>query len=700
MEKDKLFLIVTANNYETEALLADSDFIHKRVRSKDPDDTAFYNIGTFGHYNVVHFELNDQGSAKADAAGLAIHTAINAFHPCAVILLGIAFGKDFSDEQQTQKIGDVLISEKIADYESGKIKSGKLFSDGIIAESGRQLLSTFKYFSKTWVHYIDNEKAACEFGTVLSGDKVVDDKNFKKKLIAAYPRAIGGEMEGRGAYAACRSKNINEWIVVKAICDWADGTKSKDKKKNQKIAAKSATSLLHHIFMDDKSLEKVSPNTSFFFDESDQNGNLANKKIQEEEIVGYFINFGITTCRLFEILKNDKGLRESKVISYDVSDPNNSKYLSGIIDHVKNEILPETNKSGKHFFIKAFADACFSDIFVNEKKRNEFILEFYSQTSLYFNILSQKQTEENLKRLFKNIGSGTAIVNIGTQCVDLLVQNGKKYNMHNLKITLGDVSDYLLKHGISENWNEPTITEIKKYIKGKIISEIKNVKAKSVIIIKDELSFMTDTGYPLVFKDGCQQLSIEDYKKSNREYLFNVDFRKEANLTYVDPAIANRYYGFKNGHIILESIFECIGTEIIIPSNELSIHGNLNAYIFNVVISGSTKEDKAPYMVEAHKIMTDMGATVLSPRIVKGRLSKKTVASDVKHANAIRECDMLFVCNKDNYIGEQTGREIYGAYLLNKPIAFWNEPDNSAHLKYIPHEQWWDIMKVLNKEEN
>ena len=39
-------------------------------------------------------------------------------------------------------------------------------------------------------------------------------------------------------------------------------------------------------------------------------------------------------------------------------------------------------------------------------------------------------------------------------------------------------------------------------------------------------------------------------------------------------------------------------------------------------------------------------------------------------------------------------------YLLNKPIAFWNEPDNSAHLKYIPHEQWWDIMKVLNKEEN
>lgn len=697
MKKDPCFLIVTANENETAALLSDSTFNYKTIRSNDPNDVAFYNSGTFGHYNVIHFELNDQGSAKADAAGLAIHTAINAFHPDAVILVGIAFGKDFSDESLTQKIGDVLISERIADYESGKIKSGKLASDGFVADSGRQLLSVFKHYSKTWSHYINGEKASYEFGTLLSGDKVIDDKKFKKNLVSAFPRAIGGEMEGRGAYAACRSRNLNEWIVVKAICDWADGTKSENKMKNQEIAAASAVSLLHHVFMEKEAFNKI-PLTSIY--DSEKTQEQSKQEEYEEGGMGYFINFGITTCRLFEILKSNKGLRECKVVSYDISDPKNSKYLTGIIEHVKNEILPEINKPGKHFFIKAFADACFSEIFPDEKKRNEFILEFYTQTSLYFNILSQKQTEENLKRLFKNIGNGTAIINIGSQCIDLLIQSGKKYNMYNLKTTLSDVSAYISKHAIPEIWDESDITKIKKFIKNKISKELNNIKAKSVIIIKNELSFMREAGYPLVFKNGCECLSFEDYKKANREYLFSTDFKNETTSIYSDPAIAKRYYGFKIGHIILESIFECMDTEIVIPSDELSIHGNLNAYIFNVVISGSTQESKASYMIEAHKIMSDMGATVLSPRIVKGKLSKKTLQSDIKHANALRECDMLFVCNKDKYIGQQTGREIYGAYLLNKPIAFWNEPDNSENLEYIPHEQWWNIMKVLNNEDN
>ena len=104
-------------------------------------------------------------------------------------------------------------------------------------------------------------------------------------------------------------------------------------------------------------------------------------------------------------------------------------------------------------------------------------------------------------------------------------------------------------------------------------------------------------------------------------------------------------------------------------------------------------------MIEAHRIMTEMGATVLSPRIVNGKLSKQSSETDIKHANAIRECDLLFVSNKDEYIGEQTAREIYGAYLLNKPIAFWREPHNVERLEYIPHEQWWNLMRVLENNE-
>lgn len=256
--ENKTFLLVTANKHESAALLDDRSFVYHMERSPDEHDDAFYNVGKFGHYNAVHFELNSQGSIGADSAQLAIASAINSFHPDAVILLGIAFGKEFHDTTRpTQRIGDVLISTKVADYESGKVKEGRMLSDGFVAESGRQLLSTLKHYSKSWKHLINGEQANCEFGTILSGDKVVDDRVFKEKLMKCYPRAIGGEMEGRGAYSACRSRGIQEWIIVKAICDWADGTKGREKEKNQRIAADSAVSFLNHVFTATQSFDKV-----------------------------------------------------------------------------------------------------------------------------------------------------------------------------------------------------------------------------------------------------------------------------------------------------------------------------------------------------------------------------------------------------------------------------------------------------------
>ena len=429
--------------------------------------------------------------------------------------------------------------------------------------------------------------------------------------------------------------------------------------------------------------------------------NESSDKIKND-VIGYFINFGVTSCRLFEILNKKKGLIERKVISYDITDPSDSEYFSGIILHVKNEILPYVNKCQNPIFLKTFADACFSEVFINEAKRNEFIMDFYNETSLFFNILSQRQTEENLRMLFNNIvnHSDTAIVNIGSQYIEILVKHNNKFDMYNLKLTLNDISSFIEDYNIPEIWNKSIIYRIKKYINSIIKDNLKNIKAKNVVIIKDELKFMEDLGYPLIFRDGSKCISIDDYKRANKEFLFGNDYQKEVESKYSDQATIKRMYGFKNGHIILETIFDCIGAETVIPSDELSIHGSLNAYIFNVVISGSSNGDRADYMLEAHRIMTKMGATVLSPRIVNGKLSKQTPATDVKHASAIRECDLLFISNKDGYIGNQTGREIYGAYLLNKPIAFWKEPEDAERLEYIPHEKWWNLMRYLENDND
>ena len=254
----KKFLFVTANSHETDALLKDKSFFaFEEKRSTISTDTAFYNVGKFGEYDVVHFELINQGSVKSDASILAIYDAIEAWRPDAVILVGIAFGKDNGVMCVAgQHIGDILVSKMVADYESEKIKNGMQQSDGFISESGRHLVSVFQHYSKSWSHIIQDRKAEVIMGLILSGDKVVDDEEFKTRLFSNFPRAIGGEMEGRGAYSACRRKGIEEWIIVKAICDWGM-SKEGNKTENQIIASESAASFLKYIFSRPEAFDKL-----------------------------------------------------------------------------------------------------------------------------------------------------------------------------------------------------------------------------------------------------------------------------------------------------------------------------------------------------------------------------------------------------------------------------------------------------------
>ena len=81
--------------------------------------------------------------------------------------------------------------------------------------------------------------AKVRFGVVLTGEKLVDNIDFRDQLRSFEPEAIGGEMEGAGLYVACQDKKV-DWILIKAICDWADGNKAQDKDLRQQTAAQNA----------------------------------------------------------------------------------------------------------------------------------------------------------------------------------------------------------------------------------------------------------------------------------------------------------------------------------------------------------------------------------------------------------------------------------------------------------------------------
>lgn len=695
----KRFLFVTANSNERAALLEDKEFYRYRpdVRSANQGDALFYDHGYFGKYEVIHFQIPQQGSVRADASLPSIMTAIDAWNPDAVILVGIAFGKDNdASPEPRQHIGDVLISTSIADYESGKVRDGEIQSDAPVPEPGRHLLSVFTHYSRTWNYNIGDRAARCYPGMVLSGDKVVDDADFKANLFRTYRRAVGGEMEGRGAYAACRHKALDEWIVVKAICDWGENKSNSHKEEDQITASKSAVALLKYIFSDEHAFDHL-PSKQRTLPKDP----LSNEDPPPPLPIGYCINIGTTSCRLFEVL-NNKTLKETVVSTYDVNDPEDDDYLDGIIAHVKKELLPRMQGNPAHLLQKVFVDSDFADIFSqhhDQTLQKDFTRKFYEETNLYFNVLSKTQTEENLKRLFHELPNRTAIINVGARGVDILRYDDGKFHMHSIEITLADIMEYARLKNFPEVWTEPTVDTIKDYIRGRIGHQLDDVKVDNSIIIKGELEFMQNLGYPLKMETGQLSLTQRVYKQANREKLFFTDYLATLKSQHGDDTAVRRLHGFKFGHLLIETMLDAMRNKRVLPKNDLSIHGNhINAYIFNVVISGSTHGGREMYMLEAHDIVQKMEANVLSPPIIDGKLSE-TITADTEYAHlkAIDECDVLFICNRaeNGYIGESTKCEIYYAYALRKTIAFWHEPPADKRLSFIPHEHWGAIRSLV-----
>lgn len=237
------FLFVTANKYEK------AELENRLVHLKDDTNTYYKfgmqqcTIGYLGSYLIAHLHLQQQGSTRPYASLLSINEAYKAIKPLCVILVGIAFGRD----SNTQKIGDVLISQEIKPY--GLVRRSSGVNGEIVTEdrnelieAGHSIMSIVHNFA-FWANHV-NLRYKVHLGTLLSGEELVDNEKYKNYLVDTFSIAensiIGGEMEAVGLTSVMsRVENMN-WLVVKAICDWADGNKSENKADRQQLAAQNA----------------------------------------------------------------------------------------------------------------------------------------------------------------------------------------------------------------------------------------------------------------------------------------------------------------------------------------------------------------------------------------------------------------------------------------------------------------------------
>lgn len=229
-------LLVVTTDVEHEALMRAARTLTggEQPRAQMHRERRTYDdLGTIGGARVVVVQT-EIGTATVGGSLATILTAIDEVRPTTIIMVGIAFGLD----PDKQPIGHVLVSKQVHQYEMRRIGTG---DDGRteIVSRGDKATASPTVLSRLRASRIPPSEFGVDFGLLLSGEKLIDNSDYRQELSELEPEALGGEMEGGGLYVAAHDRQVR-WCIVKAVCDYADGHKREGKKERQRTAADNA----------------------------------------------------------------------------------------------------------------------------------------------------------------------------------------------------------------------------------------------------------------------------------------------------------------------------------------------------------------------------------------------------------------------------------------------------------------------------
>ncbi|MGH3934388.1 MAG: hypothetical protein ACRDS1_05335, partial [Pseudonocardiaceae bacterium] len=190
--------------------------------------------------NGTHVLLaqSEQGIEGPTAMMLTASEVIRERKPDFVVQVGLCYGLQGEPKQH---IGDIVIASQLQNLNWKKVQT----RDGIEKwwpRSGRvdpspTLLDRFRAATQDW------NGAEVRHGLMLSEGALVDSAEHRAGLQQQFPDALVSEMDATGVYAASHREGV-DWIVVKAISDWGDGTKNK---MRQSEAARNVADFLVHV---------------------------------------------------------------------------------------------------------------------------------------------------------------------------------------------------------------------------------------------------------------------------------------------------------------------------------------------------------------------------------------------------------------------------------------------------------------------
>lgn len=261
-------LLVTATITETERVHERLEIICDGGILKVDNNEQTYYLGKINGYNIVHCQCGSMGTQGKMSSILTTSEALQTWPTIkCVIMVGIAFGM-YDDEDQL--FSDVLVASEIYPYENQRLNNDDSIDyRGESIKSSQKLIDAFSVVSDNWEwHNLNNEGTKIEICPLLSGEKLVDNLEQRNKLKSAFPEYRGGEMEGIGIAAVCSRYN-KSWILLKGICDFADGNKGKNKKQNQVNAAEAAVHACWLAFGTDNFSTLIGEKINFYYNDDE-----------------------------------------------------------------------------------------------------------------------------------------------------------------------------------------------------------------------------------------------------------------------------------------------------------------------------------------------------------------------------------------------------------------------------------------------
>ena len=138
--------------------------------------------------------------AKVPGGALAVvKNAVTQLRPKAVFSVGHCGGMN----QESTKLGDVVVSEKLTTYSYQKVtQDGKKFR-GFTTPVSRDIAELIKCAGYGWNPPLENpnkRKVEVHCGEVLSGSELVQAEWRRDELVKSFPEAIAIETEGEGKF--------------------------------------------------------------------------------------------------------------------------------------------------------------------------------------------------------------------------------------------------------------------------------------------------------------------------------------------------------------------------------------------------------------------------------------------------------------------------------------------------------------------